>query len=740
MKRKTQMTLLLFGVLVCRLAAQNTTVQDSLPVVNLEEVKVSGLRVDADTPMAFSNLTQEEIANRNLGQDIPILLNFLPSVVTTSDAGNGIGYTGIRVRGGDARAVNVTINGIPYNDAESQGTFWVNLPDFASSVSSFQLQRGVGTSTNGNAAFGASLNLLTQAVSEDAFARWSQSAGSFNTLKNTLQFSTGRLDSGFEISGRLGKIVSDGYIDRAAADLKSYFLQAAFQDDNTLIKLLGFGGHEITYQSWYGVDATTLSSNRTYNPAGEIYNANGSLTDFYDTQVDNYRQDHYQLHWTQTLNPRWDVTLGLNYTYGRGYYEEYYDLWATNNITFGADTSFGYLQLPPLTVGTTEVTQTENIQRKWLDNDYYVANLAANYTQGDTTVNLGALYSHYQGDHFGELVWAQQAGDVLPRHRYYNNTGTKIENSFFVKWTEAFAEQWIAYVDLQLRNIRYDVDGEVAGPSPFAVADSFRFFNPKAGLTYRANEAQRFYLSYARAQREPNRTDYENGNPVPEKLNDFELGWRFNQSDLQVQVNAYWMAYKDQLALTGALDEVGNPIRENIGNSRRMGLEIEAKVPLSYNWFWQPNLALSRNENLDYFFQRDGQLDALGRTQLAYSPSIIAGNTLTFAPSTAFQVSLLSKYIGEQYMGNIDADLSKLPAYFVSDLNISYQWQPSKWFKNVQLSLLVNNLFNETYVSNGYFYTYDDSWSTPGVVSTIEGAGFYPQAGTNFLVGMALTF
>lgn len=735
-----QVTLLLVGVLAVRLAAQTTAVRDSLPMVNLEEVKVSGLRVDADSPVAFSNLTQEEIASRNLGQDIPILLSFLPSVVTTSDAGNGIGYTGIRVRGSDARAVNVTINGIPYNDSESQGTFWVNLPDFASSVSSFQLQRGVGTSTNGNAAFGASLNLLTQAVSEDAFARWSQSAGSFNTLKNTLQFSTGRLDSGFEIAGRLGKIVSDGYIDRAASDLKSYFLQAAYQDDNTLIKVLGFGGHEVTYQSWYGVDAATLASNRTYNPAGEIYDANGALTDFYDTQVDNYRQDHYQLHWTQTLNSRWDVTLGLNYTYGRGYYEEYYDLWATNNISFGTDTSFAYLQLLPLTVGTTEVTQTENIQRKWLDNDYYVANLAANYIQGGTTINLGALYSRYIGDHFGELIWAQQAGDVLPRHRFYDNTGTKIENSFFVKWTESIGDQWIAYIDLQLRNISYDVVGQVAGPAPFSVDDSFSFFNPKAGLTFRANEAQRFYLSYARAQREPNRTDYENGNPVPEKLNDFELGWRYNQSNLQLQVNAYLMAYKDQLALTGALDEVGNPIRENIGNSRRMGIEIEAKLPLSTQWFWQPNLALSRNQNLDYFFQRDGQLTNLGSTQLAYSPSIIAGNALVYAPSTTFQVSLLSKYVGEQYMGNIDAALSKLPDYFVSDLNITYQWQPEQWFKNIQLSLLVNNLFNETYVSNGYFYTYDDSWTTPGVVSTIEGAGFYPQAGTNVLVGVALIF
>ena len=731
---------LLLSAFVTSTNAQNNQQLDSLPIVTLEEVKVSALRVNADTPMAFSNLSQEEIASRNLGQDIPILLNYLPAVVTTSDAGNGIGYTGIRVRGSDASAVNVTINGIPYNDAESQGTFWVNISDFASSVSSFQLQRGVGTSTNGNAAFGASLNLLTQAISENAYAQWSQSAGSFNTLKNTLQFSTGLLASGVEISGRLGKIVSDGYIDRASSDLKSYFLQAAFEDDNTLIKLIGFGGHERTYQSWYGVDATTLRNNRTYNPAGEIYSEAGQLTGFYDNQVDNYRQDHYQFHWTQQFDPYWNASLGLNYTYGRGYYEEYYDQWANDNITFGSDTSFDYLKLPAYTLGNQTINQTENVQRKWLDNDYYVATLSANYVKGATTVNLGGLYSQYIGDHFGELIWAQRAGNVLPRHRFYDNQGIKKETSFFAKWTQTFADQWIGYLDLQLRQVNYEVAGQVAGPEDFSVDDSFSFFNPKAGITYKASEAQRFFFSYARAQREPNRTDYENGNPVPETLDDFELGWRFETPKFQGQLTTYWMAYQDQLVLTGALDEVGSPIRENVGNSRRIGIEAEAKVQLATQWLWQPNLALSRNENLDYYFRRDGQLSALGDTTLAFSPSIIAGNAVVFAPSTAFQVGLLSKYVGKQYMGNIESSMSELPAYFISDLNATYRWIPNKWAKEIQWNLLVNNIFNEKYVSNGYFYTYDDDWSTPGQVTTIEGAGFYPQAGINFLMGMTITF
>ncbi|MGB2346851.1 MAG: TonB-dependent receptor [Flavobacteriaceae bacterium] len=731
--------LFLIGMLPS-LAAQNSAVLDTVATVSLEEVKVSGLRVNENTPMAFTNLTQEEIASRNLGQDIPILLNYLPAVVTTSDAGNGIGYTGIRVRGGDARSVNVTINGIPYNDAESQGTFWVDLPDFASSVSSFQLQRGVGTSTNGNAAFGASLNLLTQAVAKEAKAQWSQSAGSFNTLKNTLQFSTGQFANGFEISGRLGKIVSDGYVDRASSNLKSFFLQAAYQDENTLIKLLGFGGHEITYQSWYGVDEATLKNNRTYNPAGEIYSSNGQLTGYYDNQVDNYQQDHYQFHWTQQLNKRWDFSLGLNYTYGRGYYEEYYDRWVDENVSFGGDTTFDYLQLAAIRIRDVDVTATENVQRKWLDNDYYVANLGVNYQNGSSTINLGALYSQYIGDHYGELIWAQQAGDVLPRHRFYENTGTKIETSVFAKWTQEFSSKWIGYLDLQVRNVKYEVVGQVAGPSPFAVDDHFSFFNPKAGITYKASQAQRFFISFALAHREPNRTDYENGNPVPEKLNDFEMGWRLQQSNLQLQINAYWMAYQDQLALTGALDAVGNPIRENIGNSRRIGIEAEAKIPLAKQWLWQPNIALSRNENKDYFFQRDGQLTRLGNTPLAFSPVVIAGNALVFVPSTNFQVALLSKFIGAQYMGNIDSAISKLPSYFVSDLNASYRWNPKRWFEEVQLNLLINNIFNEQYVSNGYFYTYDDDWSNPGQTTTIEGAGFYPQAGTHFLVGMSLRF
>ena len=714
--------------------------QDSLSTITLEEVKLTGIKAKDNTPVTFTNVSKKDIASRNLGQDIPILLNYLPAVVTTSDAGAGIGYTGIRVRGSDATRVNVTLNGIPYNDAESQGTFWVNLPDFASSVEQIQLQRGVGTSTNGSAAFGASLNVETSGIQQNAFSSLSSSLGSFNTFKNTFQFSTGMLNDHFSFSGRLSKINSDGYIDRAASNLDAYFFQAAFQDENTLIKALIFGGHEITYQSWYGVDAETLVSNRTYNPAGEIYDNNGNLTGFYDNQVDDYTQDHYQFHWDEKINAFWSSSVGLNYTYGRGFYEEYNDVWYNENISFGGDTSFDYLQIQPFTIGETTVESTENISQKWLDNDYYVLTLGLNYQTAETTINFGGLYSRYIGDHFGNLLWGQTIGASAPNHRFYENQGVKTEGSFFVKATQQLGSKLTGFLDLQIRGIDYKVEGTISGPDNFDVDDQFTFFNPKAGLTYTLSQKQNIYFSYAKAQREPNRTDYENGSPKPEKLNDFELGWRINNEKVRVQTNLYWMEYQDQLVLTGAIDEVGAPIRQNVGKSRRVGLELDATIQLADQWLLKPNLALSSNQNLDFYFKRDGVLQSLGKTQLAYSPGVVAGNALVFAPSTRFQLGLLSKYVGKQYMGNIDSENSTLPSYFVSDINFVFTWQPNKWIKEIQWLTTVNNIFNFKYESNGYFYTYDDDWSTSGQITTIEGAGYYPQAGIHFLSGVTLTF
>ena len=716
------------------------TVKDSLSTISLEEVLLTGIRAKEDIPVTFTNLSRQDLAPRNLGQDIPILLNYLPGVVTTSDAGAGIGYTGIRVRGTDATRVNVTINGIPYNDSESQGTFWVNLPDFASSVEAIQLQRGVGTSTNGSAAFGASLNLETDAVQEQAYAMLASSLGSFNTIKNTLRFSSGILNEGFTLSGRLSQINSEGYVDRAASNLDAYYFQGTFKDETTLIKALVFGGQEITYQSWYGLDPDTLKNNRRYNPAGEVYDTQGNRIAFYENQVDNYAQEHYQFHWNERLNSKWNIALGLNYTHGSGFYEEYNDLWYDQNISFSGATSFDYLQLKPFTIGNTTISDSENISQKWLDNDYYVITLGLNYNTEDTSVNFGGLYSYYVGDHFGDLIWGQSLGEVLPNHRFYENQGIKKEGSFFAKATQTFSEGFTGFIDLQLRSIGYQVSGQIAGPASFSVDDNFVFFNPKAGLTYEVASGQKLYFSYAKAQREPNRTDYENGNPKPEKLDDFELGWRINTPKLQAQTNVYWMEYKDQLVLTGAIDAVGSPIRQNVGKSRRIGIELEFKINLNSNWLWQPNIALSSNQNLDFYFKRDGVLENLGKTQLAYSPNLVGGNAIMYVPSTRFQIGLLSKYVGKQYMGNIDSENSTLSAYFVNDLSAVYTWQPNKWIQEIQWSLLVNNIFNAQYESNGYFYTFDDTWSAPGQVTTVEGAGYYPQAGINFLTGVMLRF
>ena len=720
--------------------AQTITLLDTIPTIELEEVKIAGLRADESQPFAYTNLDKEDLASRNLGQDLPIMLNYLPGVVTTSDAGAGIGYTGIRVRGSDATRVNVTINGIPYNDSESQGVYWVDLPDFTSSISSLQMQRGVGTSTNGSGAFGASINLLTDAVSENAFAEIANSVGSFNSLKHTLMFSTGLLNNNIEISGRLSKITSDGYIDRATSDLDSYFLQAAYQDKNTLIKAIMFGGHEITYQSWFGIDATTLNTNRTYNPAGEIYDDNGNLEGHYDRQVDEYLQDHYQFHWNQKLNVYTNLSLGLNYTWGRGAYEEYKDLWFEQNINFSEENNFSYLGLQPYSIGGNTVDTTENIIKKWLDNDYYVATFSLNTQKGNTTLNFGTMFSSYTGDHYGELIFAANASAGLPRDRFYENRGKKTEGNIYAKVNHQLNDLFSAYLDLQYRSISYTALGTVKGPANIDIDENYGFFNPKVGMVYNFNPKNKLYLSFARAHREPIRDDFEQGNPMPEELNDFELGWRFTGEKSTFLANLYFMDYTNQLVLTGAINDVGAPLRENVGKSSRLGIELEGNFALGSRWSWQPNLTLSSNRNHDYYFERDGKLTDLGNTHLSFSPAVVAGNIITYQPVSNLRLAFLTKHVGEQYMGNIDSDNSKLSAYTISDLNIAYQFLPTRLFKSIDVSLLVNNVLNVKYVSNGYFYTFNDDYSDPSKVTTIEGSGYYPQAGINFLLGINFRF
>lgn len=718
----------LAGLFLCTLSGfSQEPVVDTIKAkeIALDEVLVGAVRVTTQTPVTFSNLTKKEFQSRNLGQDIPIMMNYLPSVVTTTDAGAGVGYTGIRVRGSDATRVNVTINGIPYNDSESQGTFWVNMPDFASSTESLQLQRGVGTSTNGAGAFGASLNVLTDSYSKEANGEISNSFGSFNTRKHTVKFSTGLMNDNFEIAGRLSNIYSDGFIDRAFSDLKSYFLQGTYVGKSTLIKGLVFGGKEQTYQAWYGLeDPEKRKNDRTFNVAGMYFDEEGNMK-FYDNETDNYQQDHYQLHWNERWNDNWSSNLAFHYTIGSGYFEQY-----RQNQRFE---NYG---LEPVTIGGETIDRTDLIRRRWLDNDFYGTTFSLTYKKENVELIIGGGANKYECAHFGEIIWARYASQSEIRDRYYDDFSTKTDVNIFSKLNYQLTEKWRLFGDIQYRNVGYTANGAETG----IVDDTFNFFNPKAGVTYLLNDTNNLYLSYAQANREPNRNDYENGNPRPEQLHDIELGWRYATDNTKLNVNGYYMKYKDQLVLTGELNDVGAPIRANSGDSYRIGLEVDATLKISDKLFLQPNFTVSQNKNQDFVFQRDGVIENLGSTNIAFSPNFIAANRLTFMPESNIQFSLLSKFVGEQFMGNIDAESSKLPSYFINDFNFSYEISTKKVFSSIRINLLVNNLFGLKYESNGYFYTYDDDFSNPGSITTIEGAGFYPQAGRNFLVGLSLLF
>jgi iron complex outermembrane receptor protein len=704
-------------------------VKDSTKTEILDEVLVKAVRVNADSPITHSNVDKGDLEKRNLGQDLPILLNFLPSVVTTSDAGAGVGYTGIRVRGVSPQSTNITINGIPYNDAESLGTFWVNLGDFSSSVENLQLQRGVGTSTNGSGAFGASINILTDAISEKASAEISNSFGSYNTRRHNLKFSTGTLNNHFEIAGRLSQINSDGYIDRATSNLKSYFLQASYVDANTLIKAITFGGHEITYQAWNGIDAETLANNRRYNPSGMFTDENGEVR-FHEDEEDNYKQDHYQLHWNERFNNQWSTNVGLNYTYGRGYFEQYKE-----------DESFSDYNLQELVIGGETINTTDLIRRRWLDNDFYVFNANANYKNDKINLTFGTSYSDYTGDHFGEIIWARFASNSEIADNYYNGQGKKKDFSLFAKTTFRLNEKVSLFGDLQSRIVNYKTTGFTSDRINMLIDETYNFFNPKAGITYKMNSQNNFYFSFARANREPSRSDFESNPDIkPEELNDFEIGWRHNTNRFRINANMYYMFYNEQLVLSGAIDNTGAPIRTNSGESYRVGLEIESAVQISKKLAIQPNFTISSNKNKKTVSQIDGNLVDLGKTNISFSPNFTAANALVYQPSSNFQISFLSKFVGEQYMGNTDSEVSKLDSYFVNDFNISYEIKPNTIFKSILLSGLVNNIFGEKYVSNGYYFTYDDTWTDPNQITTIEGAGYYPQATTNFLIGATLKF
>ncbi len=716
--KKSQRFLNLFSFFFFLFSFSQEVKKDTTSINTLDDVIVSSVRAKDKNPITFTNVSKQELAPRNLGQDIPILLNYLPSVVTTTDAGNGIGYTYIRVRGADGSRINVTLNGIPFNDSESQGTFFVNLPDFASSLESVQLQRGVGTSTNGAGAFGASLNLQTKSFQEKAHAEISNSVGSFATRKHTLAFGTG-LHNNFEMNARISNIASDGFIDRASTNMFGYFFNANYITEKSQVKFMAFGGKEKTYQAWYGIeDPEKLENDRTFNPAGMYTDAFGNVQ-FYDDETDNYWQNHFQLHWAEKWSEKWISNVAFHYTIGKGYFEQYRE-----------DEDLSDYNLPAFNGNST----SDLVRKRWLDNDFFGTTFSLNYKTAKTDLLFGGAANRYLGNHFGEVVWTQ---NYIPNaNRYYDNFGNKDDINFYTKASYNVTNKLNFFTDLQYRMVFY----EATSVRFSDVNDTFRFFNPKAGLNYQLNDKNSFYGYFGIANKEPRRDDYENGSVKPERLYDYELGWKFNAQKVKVNANAFYMNYRDQLVMTGALNDVGAPIFTNSGKSYRLGIEVESSIAISKKLILNSNITLSQNKNRDFYFQRDGQLQNLGSTNIAFSPNFIFGNQLIFMPINNFQISFLSKYVGEQFMGNIDSNQSKLEAYFVNDLNINYEWKLNKGIQSIVFSGLVNNIFNLEYESNGYFYTYDDDWSNPGSTTTIEGTGFYPQAGINFLLGVNLKF
>ncbi|MBP6557553.1 MAG: TonB-dependent receptor, partial [Flavobacterium sp.] len=548
-------------------------------------------------------------------------------------------------------------------------------------------------------------------------AEIANSAGSFGTQKHTLAFGTG-LHNNFEMNARFSNIASDGFIDRASSNLFGYFFNANYVTKTTLIKALAFGGKEKTYQAWYGIeDPEKLANDRTFNPAGMYFDENGNMQ-FYDDETDNYTQNHFQLHWSEKWSEEWITNTALHYTIGKGYFEQYKE-----------DETLADYNLPDFEGNAI----SDLVRKRWLDNDFFGATFSLNYKTAKTDVLIGGAANRYLGDHFGEVVWTQYY--VPNENRYYNNIGNKDDVNFYAKASQQMGKLNV-FADLQYRMVFYE-----ATSFRFSdVNDTFRFFNPKVGLNYELNDKNSFYGYFGVANKEPRRDDYESGSAKPERLFDYELGWKYNSKKIKISANAFYMNYLNQLVLTGALNDVGSPIFTNSGKSYRLGLEIESVIAITDKLILNPNVTLSQNKNRDFNFQRDGVLQNLGSTTIAFSPNVVVGNSIAFLPVKDFQIALLSKFVGEQYMGNIDSQKSKLEAYFVNDLNASYEWKINKRVKSIIFSALVNNLFDLEYESNGYFYTYDDDWSNPGSVTTLEGAGFYPQSGINFLAGMTLKF
>lgn len=710
-----------------------------------DEVMVEATRAKENSATTFTNVSKEDIEALNLGQDLPILLQQTPSVVTTSDAGAGVGYTGLRIRGSDGTRINVTVNGIPINDAESHGVFWVNMPDLASSTESIQIQRGVGTSTNGAAAFGASINMQTTILKEKAYGEIANSFGSFNTRKHTVQFGSGLIDNKFAFDGRLSQIKSDGFIDRASSDLQSYYLSGAYYGEKTILKAIMFGGNEKTYQSWYGTPESRVNNDREgmlAHAANEGYSQSqidnllnsGRSYNFYqyDNQVDNYSQDHYQLLIAHEFNKKLSANLNFHYTRGEGYYEE-----------FRADNDFADYGLNSPIIGNDTINSTDLIRRRWLDNHFGGLTYSLNYAASNKlNLTLGGGYNLYEGDHFGEIIWSEIAANTSIRERYYDNVGKKRDFNSYLKADYAITENLTAFADLQVRTIDYSTNGNDNDLRIIDVEEDFLFFNPKAGINYRFNSITSAYVSYSVSNREPVRNDFIDApvgeKPEHEQLNNLEFGVQVNDKDYFFHANIFHMDYKNQLVLTGELNDVGSTVRQNVENSYRAGIELSAGITISKKLSLSGNMTMSRNkiaEFDDYFYDYVSGETIITRIEdadISFSPDFIAASTIEYRPIKNMTVSLLTKHVGQQFLDNTQSNDKKIDSYLVNDIRLNYVVK-DVLFKEMNFTLLINNAFDELYSSNGYTYSY-------GIGEVITENFFYPQAGTNFLAGVTLKF
>ena len=732
-----------------------TSAKDSLKVINLQEVQVVSTRATAKTPVAFTNIGKAELKKVNFGQDIPYLLSMTPSTLTTSDAGSGIGYTTLRVRGTDGTRINITVNGIPMNDAESHNLFWVNMPDFSSSVKDMQVQRGAGTSTNGAGAFGASVNMQTEGASMKPYAEFNGSYGSFNTHKETVKVGTGLLNNHWTFDARLSNIGTDGYIDRASVNLNSYYLQGGYFAENTSVKLIAFAGKEKTYHAWgYATKAEMEEHGRQYNPCGE-YTGDDNEKHYYADQTDNYLQKNYQLLFNHTFSTAWNLNVALHYTKGDGYYEEYKE-----------DRSFVEYGLKPFTTDGKEISESDLVRQKKMDNKFGGGVFSLNYTNHRLTASLGGGINQYRGNNFGKVTWVKNyIGALSPAHEYYRNQSKKTDGNIYLKASYDLTGGLSAYADLQYRHIDYTIDGandkydwNKSALRLLAVDKKFDFFNPKVGLNWNINSNHRVYASFSVAQKEPTRNNYTDGDPdsypKAEKLLDYEAGYTFANHWLTAGANFYYMDYTDQLVLTGALNDIGEALTENVPDSYRMGIELMLGIK-PCKWFqWDINATWSKNRiknYVGYVYDQslvNGVTDDLwtqtaiegGNSPIAFSPSFI-GNSLITLGSNGLEISFQSQYVSRQYLDNFGTKENSLDAYFVNHLSASYSFQ-TRYTKGITIGATVYNLFNTKYETNGYSQSvalYENGDKTKPYVIKHD-PRFYPMAGTNILAHITFRF